>query len=305
MTALTEKDISAAVEQLEMDFQPYNDQMRTRRALIERFQGATNIPGTGTAVPAPYDESSLIIKHLDGRIVEGVQHYAARIAANTPQPVVPRIATSKRVAQNVEKTAAEQERLLSALWVAAGGPSKQYQIAWSQSWARAGWYLTLPRDASWGLPDRSYFDDLDDATLEKMRADEYLSPEPDEAGRWMESGASWVERRRKAAEDNAIAGKTLFTLEALSGDMVRHRSDRGGLKYAYVIEEVPASDFAPGSDMMIDIAGRTGRLTFEARTARDVDHRVGAGLEVGGGHFLDDVGVLQAAAVRAVADHVA
>ena len=258
MTALDDKQLSSALNQLEQDFIPYVEQMEVRRRLIERYRGAVNGAGVGTTIPRPYDKSELIIKHLDGRIVEGVQHYAARIAANAPQPVVPRVANTRRVAKNIEEKAAEQERLLSALWVSSRGPSRQYEIAWSQSWCRVGWYLTLPADASWGLPDRSYWSDLDDETLARMRSDEYLSPEPDDAGRWMESGGSWIKRRRVAAQQNAIDARPLFTLEAIPGDMMRWRFDLRGLKYACSIAETPASDFGPGSDMMMDIARRNG-----------------------------------------------
>src|SRR3990172_926030 len=102
MSALSEKQLSSIINQLEQDFLPYNEQMKVRRRLIERFQGAENGPGTGTFIPAPFDKSQLIIKHMGGEVVEGVQHYAARIAANAPQPVVPRIANSRRVGRGIE-----------------------------------------------------------------------------------------------------------------------------------------------------------------------------------------------------------
>lgn len=257
MSALTESELSALIVQLEQDFDPYINQMRVRRMLIERFQVGDN-PALGTYVPPPFDKSQMIIRSIGGEVVEGVQHYASRIAANAPQPVVPRIVERSRVTKEVEENAAEQERLLQALWVAAGGKSKQYQIGWSQSWARVGWYLTLPRDASWGLPDRAYFTDLDDDALAKMRNDEYLAPEPDGDGRWLESGANWIKRRRQLARQNALDGQSLFTLEAIPGDMVRYRSDRDGIKFAYVVEEVPAMDLRPGSPMMRDLARRAG-----------------------------------------------
>lgn len=261
MSELREAELSSLINQLEQDFDPFITQMKVRRMLIERFQSGsmsvTDSARLGTYVPPPFDQSNLIIRTIGGEVVEGVQHYAARISANAPQPVVPRITESSRVSKSIEENAAEQERLLSALWVSAGGPSRQYQIGWSQSWCRSGWYLTLPRDASWGLPDRSYFTELSDDELEKMRDNEYLSPEKSDDGKWMESGANWIKRRREAAKKNAIDGNALFTLEAIPGDMVRFRSDRDGVKFAYVVEEVPSSDFRPGSDMMKDLARRS------------------------------------------------
>ena len=63
-----------------------------------------------------------------------------------------------------------------------------------------------------------------------------------------------MERRRRASMEAAVSGKTLVTLEAIAPDMVLPRYDRDGtsrrsLKYAFVVEELPASDFAPGTEL--------------------------------------------------------
>ena len=258
MAALSEKTLSSLIVALERDFLPSVERNQVRRMLIERTKDAYSDTRTGAYVPDPYDKSKLLIKSIGGEVVEGVQHYANRISANQPQPVVPRITKTKVVPQNIEEKAAEQERLLAAMWVAAQGPSCQYEVAWSQAWSNVGWYLTLPRDASWGLPDRKFYDDLTDDELEEIRKDDDLAPDPDKPNGWMESGGNWLKRRRDAAEKNAIAGKSLFTLRAFPGDMVRYRKDEDGIKFAYIIEEVPRIDFAPGSEMMRDIAVRNG-----------------------------------------------
>ena len=252
--ALTEDELSSIVSNLEKDYDEYVQRMQVRRALIERVSSFATASELGIHIPKPYDESEIIIQTIVGEVVEGVQHYASRIAANVPQPMVPRIVEGKVVGDKVEKTASEQERALVAIWEACDGPAKQYEIAWAQSAFRAGWYLTLPVDASWGLPDREYYDELDDDTIEELKREGKVTPVPDEDGRFMESGEVWTERRRQKAKDDAINMRKLFTLEALPGDMVRARYDLDGVKYGYIIEEVPISDFAPGTELAQRIA---------------------------------------------------
>ena len=245
-----EAQLSAIIAALERDNAEYVERMAVRRALIERDSIHTTASKLGIHIPKPYDESEIIIQTIVGEVVEGVQHYAGRIAANPPQPIVPRIAEGRgSVSDSLEKHAAEQERLLVSIWEAAGGPALQYEIAWAQSAFRVGWYLTLPADAGWGLPDREYYDELSDEEIEELKREGKLTPVPDEDGRFMESGAVWTERRRQAAKDNALNARRLFTLEALSGDMVRARYDQDGVKYAYISEEVPTADFAAGTEL--------------------------------------------------------
>lgn len=259
MASLTEQQVVSIIQQLEQDFDPYISRMAVRRMLIERLPEMMKSNQVGTNVPKPFDKSAQIIQTVTGHVVDGVQHYAARIAANPPQPIVPRIAKPSAITQKAESNAAEQERLLSALWASLDGPKKQYQTAWSQSWCRVGWYLTLPREIGWGLPDRSYFTDLSDEDIAEMRDSEYLSLDADDGSTiFAESADNWIKRRSKAAEDNALSGNTLFTLESIPGDMVRYRMDRDGIKYAYVVEECPASDFTAGGEFMRDIATRLG-----------------------------------------------
>ena len=233
--------------------------LRTRRMLLDLAQDAVGDPSIGTYLPKPYDKSKLILKTLIGDPLDVLRNYTARVSANEPQvSVIPVAAERRTLAKRVENRAAEQERLLMSMWQANGGRQAQYQVAWSQSWGRAGWYLTLPREATWGLPDRAYYDDLTDGEIEAMRRSGKIAPEPvageDGGAQYAESASNWMERRRAAAAEQAISGKTLVTLEAIAPDMVLPRYDRDGtarrsLKYAFVIEELPASDFAPGTEL--------------------------------------------------------
>ena len=124
----------------------------------------------------------------------------------------------------------------------------------------------MPRDSAWGLPDREYFEDLTDYEIEEMRRTGSIVPvEPDDDhdAPYAESGESWLERRREASQARAISGRSLFTLEEFGPDMVLPRYDRDGtagrsLKYGFVIEEVPASDFRPGTDLAKSAARQAG-----------------------------------------------
>ena len=256
--AFEESELVDIISRLETDFSEYNTRMQVRRAMIERRPEMSSANAVGTNIPKPFDKSTLLIQHVAGEVVDGVQHYTSRTAANPPQPIVPRIVEGKTVAEKVEKTASEQERILVSMWEACNGPALQYEIAWAQSAFRVGWYLTLPVDASWGLPDREYYDELSDEEIEELKREGKVSPVPDEDGRFMESGEAWTERRRKKAKDDAINARKLFTLEAFAGDMVRARYDQDGVKYGYVIEEIPTADFLPGKALAKRVASHFG-----------------------------------------------
>ena len=252
-----ETQIGSILKDLWRERDRHLTRLRVRRALMEMSTDTLNLPQTGTNVPESYRKSELIIRHQSGDVNRGVQNYASRIAANEPQvSVIPVSLGNKDVGKRVEEHAAEQERLLMSQWDAVGGRSAQDQVTWSQAWGRVGWYLTLPRDASWGLPDREFFTELDDDEIETMKRSGSILPDMDEDGRHVESASTWLERRRKAGKSNAVSddARALFTLRAVAPDMVLPRYDNSGsgkrsLKYAFMIEELPHSDFQPGSEL--------------------------------------------------------
>ena len=270
----TAEQIGSALQELWIEYGPHMTRMRVRRMLLELADDAKHDDRTGTHLPKPYDKSKLILKTLIGDAQDVVQNYTARVSANEPQTSVIPVALSRNsVAKRVEERASEQERLLMSQWHAVSGRQAQRQAAWSQSWGRVGWYLTLPRDASWGLPDRAYFEDLTDDEIEVMRRTGAIVPASegddsavsgaDGGAAFAESGESWLERRRAAAQARAISGRSLFTLEEFGPDMVLPRYDRDGtagrsLKYGFVIEEVPSSDFRPGTELAQAAARQAG-----------------------------------------------
>lgn len=282
--SFSESDLSSIISALENDFEQSIERTRIRRMLVERLPEALAANELGTTVPKPFDESELIVKTVVGEVAEAKIHYSSRISANPPQPIVPRIADSPNAAKKAEENAAAQERLLLAQWAYCNGPARQQEIADAQVIANSGWYLTLPRDVAWGLPDRIFYDDLTDEQIDEMKASGKLSPEPDEYGRYMESGENWLERRRAAAKGNAVSMRSLFTLEAIPGDMVRYRMDGDGVKYAYIVEELPANEFAPGTEIAERAAQHLGAKADEIKDfgIRVEDGKIVAGVTQGG-----------------------
>jgi nucleotide-binding universal stress UspA family protein len=263
-----EQQIGELLDELWQERQPLFERLRGRRLLTNLASNQTDDNVTGTWLPPPYDESTIVLKSLIGDVSDVLDNYTARLAGNEPQVAVIPVPVPGRenISERVEKNAAEQERVLSAMWNKVGGRAAQRKAAYSQSWGRVGWYLTLPRDASWGLPDRLYFEDLTDDEIEEMHRKGTINPEPEDDGRFQESAETWFARRKQAAQDNALNADSLFTLEEFPPDMVLPRYDLSGtahhtLKYGFVVAEVPATDFTPGKPLARAAARLAGKTT--------------------------------------------
>ena len=281
----SEEQINAEVGALRRDYREHMDRLRVRRLLIDMIPEAAFNQQTGTYIPAPFDQSRLIVVNMIGDVQQAVLHYASRIAANSPQPVVSPAVGKGELTQRVDRHAADQERLLAALWEGCGGRQAQWKVGWSQAWGRAGWYFTLPREAQWGLPERLYYDE-NDSELERLQAEGKARYTPDEGtGKYAESGSSWMERRRKAAEGKALNGRNLFTLDAFGPDVVYPRFDTDGVKYAAIVTEAPRSDFRPGSELAklaAQHAGLTGDDIASYGLYLDEKGKVVGGVTTGG-----------------------
>lgn len=248
----TDASLGAICRSLADDYAPIRGRNRVRRLLINMGSEASASNATGTNVPEPFDKSSLIVKTLIGDVPKAVQLYTASIAANGPVvQVTPFAARGDGLTKTVDKRSGEQERLLMALADSMDLRRKQWRVAWSQSWGRVGYYLTLPRDAQWGLPDRQVYDDLTDEQIERFKQEGAISPVSTERGGkrvYYEAADIWEGRRADAAKNNALALKSLFTLESLAADEVELREDADGVKYAVITQEVPADTFKAGSE---------------------------------------------------------
>ncbi len=250
----TDAGIGDLFQELYTERRHFIKRMRVRRAILDMFGGDFEAE-TGTHVPHPYDDSQLILKVMVGDPVQALANFASRLNANAPQVnVTPVSLKAQGVGKTVDANAAEQERLLMSMWQRNGGNVAQRQMARLQSWASVGWYLTLPRDASWGLPDRQYFDELTDEEISELKRTGKAVPVWDEDHeRSAEPASSWMDRRRQTSQDQAVSGATLTTLKVFPPDQVLPRYDDDGtakpsLKYAFAFAEIPASYAAAGTE---------------------------------------------------------
>lgn len=256
----TEATINGLLTRAHSQQQTVHQQLRVRRALINRFNTGVDDSSLGTLIPPPFHKTQLAIKTMIGAPMEAAQHYVSRIAGNRPDIRVVPISAKSEVGVAVEKHAGEQERLSAQLWEEMGGGEAQNACAWAQTVGGAGYYLVLPRDASFGLPDRMYFADSDETAL--LVAMGKLSPAKRETRQgqvvYAEAGDVWAGRRKEAAKQRAIAGTSLFTLRAFPRDMVLRERDGDGIKWACVIEEIASDKLQAGSELARSAAKMDG-----------------------------------------------
>lgn len=223
--------------------------MKVRRMLIN--QNAANLESnlTGTLIPPPFNRTSLAIRSMIGEPAKAAQHYASRIGANRPDIEVIPLTMKSDINVSVARHAGEQERMDAQMWEENGGRVAQRKCGWAMTVGGAGFYLTLPRDAAFGLPDRTYYDDKTDdeiATLIRTgKVSAVTVPHP-KTGHlvYAEKGDVWAARRKDKMKMQAGTG--LFTLEAYPRDMVIFEKDADGLKWAAIIEEVAGDALREG-----------------------------------------------------------
>lgn len=231
--------------------------MKMRRLLINQQNAVAGDNALGTTLPAPFNRTSLAIKAMIGEPSKAAQHYASRIAANRPDIEVIPLTAKRDISQTVSRQAGEQERLDAQLWSENGGRDAQWKMGWAMSVTAVGYYLTLPRDAAFGLPDRVYHQDKTDADIAALIRDGVVTkakmPHP-KTGQlvYAEKGDVWAARRKDKMR--AQAGTSLFTLEAFPRDMVIREKDVDGIRWAAVIEEIPSTALRPGSPLAISAA---------------------------------------------------
>jgi len=224
--------------------------MRIRRLLISRESSGTDDNSTGTALPPPFNTTSLAVRTMIDAPASAAQHYASRISSNQPDIEVIPITSRSNISQTVDRMAGEQERLDSELWDSAGGRAEMWRIGWAMSLGGVGYYLTLPRDADWGLPDRRYYDDMTDDEVKKIPG-KTPNPVKSPSGKmvYAEHGDVWAGRRKETMGKRATSGRSLFTLRAFPRDMVQCEKDSDGIKWACIVEEVPGDSIGVGSPL--------------------------------------------------------
>lgn len=236
--------------------------MRVRRLLVSRDNQSSDAMYLGTLLPAPYNSTSLAVRTMIDAPAAAAQHYASRISSNKPDIEVIPIVSRNEASVIVEKMAGAQERLDAALWDAIGGRREQWRIGWAMSLGGVGYYLALPRDADFGLPDRTFYDDLSDEELSSMKkaGKVTFTKVPGKKGemQYAEPGDVWAERRKEALVAQAVSGRSLFTLRAFPRDMVQVEKDSDGVKWGFITEEIPGSACDMGSDIAIAAAKHHG-----------------------------------------------
>lgn len=263
----TTSSTSAIISQLQNSWTQQSDvslQMKTRRMFTTPDRDAWNSAATGTLIPHPFNEAPMTVRTLIGAGTKAVYIATSRLTANQPDIAVIPLSATSSLSATIGKLAGEQERLDNQMWYENGGGDAQWQAAWAKSIGGAAFWLTLPRDADFGLPDREYYDEDDDA-LNVLRAAGKISAVPygaTETGKlvYAEHGDVWAARRKEASQQRAMDGRSLFTLSTYPRDMVLKERDRESkdLKWAAIVEEIPVSDCVPGSDYALSLAKANG-----------------------------------------------
>ncbi len=255
--------LNSLLEQSWMSQADIQLQMRVRRMLVSRDRSAIQQNLTGTTLPPPFNNTSLAIRSMIGEASKSLYISASRLTANQPEISVIPLSTKAEIGATVEKSAGMQERFDEQMWHECGGPDAQWEAAWSKSLGGAAFWLTLPRDSDFGLPDRTYYDESDEEVA-ALKRDGKLSPKPNLGKRgqliYAEHGDVWASRRKQASQERAVSGRSLFTLQVYPRDMVLKERDKESrdLKWAAIIEEIPSALGSPGSDFAISTARALG-----------------------------------------------
>ena len=238
-------------------------QMKVRRMLVSRDRSTSTSNMTGVNLPPPFNATSLAQKIMIGEASKAVHVSASRLTSNKPDISVIPMATTDNIGATVDKQAGMQGRLDAQMWLECGGSDAQWEASWGKSIGGAAFWLTLPRDADFGLPDRTYYDESDEEIAQLKRSGK-LSPKPVQmaSGKLMyaEHGDVWAARRRSFMKERAISGRSLFTMQVYPRDMVLKERDKEArdLKWAAIIEEIPAAEGMPGSPFAMSTARALG-----------------------------------------------
>ena len=238
----------------------------TRAGSAQRKEHA-RMDVTGTFVPPPYDESALVVPYMDGMIAHAAGWMAQSLCDNAPKVIVHRHDTTDR---DTRQLAQAQENELEAFLNGVLYETDKIQrihrkAAWYQVTRGAGVLFCLPRDASWGLPDRRYFDELTAPEVQDLmrRGKAHLDgPSTDPATKAVESIDLWNARRDLAARKRATErvrqgphnGRTLFDIQVFPLEQFFYEEDSAGISRACVSQEIPYDLLAAGGLLATEAA---------------------------------------------------
>ena len=288
--------INELMRRARMDYEEIVTRTRVRRLLTHRNPvGVEETNGTGTNIPDPFSRSTLAIRTMIGQVAEGVIHYQSRFSANPSVPTVMPLTVKDSVTAKADRNAGQQELFQKFLLDQMGiGPSNRWnqrKCAFAQATSEAAYYVMMPTDLSFGLPDRNYYDDEE---AEFLRGEGRLGPSRTEKG-WPEHADAWRDRRREAARERAmVPGNRLFDLQCYPRDMVYVAKDNdpgNPIKWASVVQEIPSDDVMPGGDLAMAAARNFRRPNGDRLPMddwgyfgiwRDEKGRIFGGIERGG-----------------------
>lgn len=295
---IQQREISAILSRARMDFQPIQLRARIRRALARLGDMRTVDQNyVGTMLPVPFDKSPLALRPIIGEVAEGIQFYASRFASNPPTVEVMPLTVTDAITDKLDKLAGKQELfdavLLDAMGIGTEKRRNHRKMAMAQAITEAGYYVLKPRAFDFGVPTREYYTDEEASVLKA--AGKRLAPVKGAAG-WAEHADTWSARKGKQRQAMAVNPAGYFDLQVYPRDMVMKGRDSAGLKWAAVVESIPAGECGPGSDLASSwvtanmgktIDGR--RVTEDDRSLwglwKDAKGRIIGGIESGGPPF--------------------
>lgn len=301
---MTARAINGVLSRARLDFAPIQLRVRIKRALLRLGNGqALGENFTGTMLPVPYDQSTLALRPIIGEVAEAVQFYASRFASNPPTVEVMPLTVTDRMTDRLDKLAGKQELfdavLLDALGIGTEYRRNQRKAAMAQAITDCAYYVLLPRDFTFGVPERQHYTDEQARVL--AAAGKRLGPRASADEPYREHADDWQARKAQHNRDRASghggggaqSALGYFDLQAYPRDMVIKFRDSAGIKAAAVIEHIPADDCGPGSELARSwVRANMGKSVNGRRVTqddaslwglwKDGSGRIIGGLEVGG-----------------------
>lgn len=295
---IRQREISAILSRASMDFRPIQLRTRIRRALARLGDMRTVDQNyIGTMLPVPFDKSPLALRPIIGEVAEAIQYYASRFASNPPTVEVMPLTVTDSITDKLDKLAGKQELfdavLLDAMGIGTEKRRNHRKMAMAQAITEAGYYVLKPREFDFGVPTREYYTDEEAAVMKA--AGKRLAPIKGMNG-WAEHADSWNKRKGDKRKAMSVNPTGFFDLQVYPRDMVMKGRDSAGLKWAAVVERIPADECGPGSDLASSwVTANMGKnvngriVTEDDRTLwglwKDKSGRIIGGIETGGPAF--------------------
>lgn len=249
MPQFTERALGELLDRSNREYATQRANLALWHALVYRRKDHSKT-AMGTFMPKPFDQSRMILEYHSSRLTHAANDITNRLTENTP---VIQVHRPPDVSGRSALALQDEEDALNAILHESGIPEiHQETIAWGQAVDGAGWYLTLPWDAAFGLPDRRYFEDLDQEAVQKLldAGTAVLSRDPQDGElKPAESADLWIRRRKDASEAMIHDGRTAFHVEAIAHGSVMEKLDATGRAIGIVVEEINADGLGPQSDL--------------------------------------------------------